>query len=78
MTNGIYDVEILNPTVDFESLLDPLLDHKEGLTGAQAAAFIEQHSDKTPVLRERGTPTAADLEALRDFEIRTGKRLERI
>lgn len=51
--------------------------HFEGLTGAQAALLMEQHADKALLLRESGKPTAADHEALRTFQIRTGKRLVR-
>jgi hypothetical protein len=73
MTNGAFNLEVHNPAVARGSLLY----HYEGLTGAQAALLMQQHADRALLLRERGKPTAEDHEALRTFQLRTGKRLIR-
>jgi hypothetical protein len=54
--------------------LDP---HHEGLTGAEAVAIMEKDLEKVFRRRECGKATAADHEALRVFELKTGKRLLR-
>jgi hypothetical protein len=54
MTNGSYNLEVHNPAVGRGSLLE----HYEGLTGAEAAALMTSHADKALLLRERGNPHA--------------------
>jgi hypothetical protein len=71
MTNGAYNLEIHDPLVGRGSLLQ----HHVGLSGAEAARLMIHHADKALLLRERGSPTPADHEALRSFQVRTGKRL---
>jgi hypothetical protein len=71
MTNGAWNLEIHNPNVGHGSLIA----HHHGISGDQAAALMEKHLDKALLLRERGRSTEADHEALRLFQIRTGKRL---
>jgi hypothetical protein len=73
MTSGVYNLEVHNPAVAHESFLFGFV----GLTGARAAALMEQHAYKALVLRERGKPTAADHRALWDYQVRNGKRLMR-
>jgi hypothetical protein len=71
MTNGAWNLEVHDPLVGRGSLISQHV----GLSGAQAASLMEQHADKALLLRERGKPTADDHEALRSFQLRTGKRL---
>jgi hypothetical protein len=73
MTNGAWNLEVHNPAVGRGSLMY----NYHGLSGAEAASLMEQHADKSLLLRERGNPSSADHEALRAFQIRTGKRLLR-
>jgi hypothetical protein len=73
MTNGAYNLEIH----DFLSGHGSLLQHHEGLAGAEAAQLMRRHADKALLLRERGEPTPADHQALRSFQLQTGKRLLR-
>jgi hypothetical protein len=71
MANGAWNLEVHDPLVGRGSLISL----HEGLSGAQAASLMELHADKALLLRERGKPTAGDHEALRSFQLRTGKRL---
>ncbi|MCK1672783.1 hypothetical protein [Bradyrhizobium sp. 150] len=73
MKDGAYNLEVHDPKKGRGSLID----HFEGLSGPEAASLMEQNASKALFLRERGTPTEADQEALRRFQIRTGKRLLR-
>jgi hypothetical protein len=73
MTNGAWNLEVHDPVVSRGSLLS----HYEGLSGDEAVILMERYADRALVLRERGFPTAADHEALRSFQLRTGKRLLR-
>ncbi|MET4069613.1 exoribonuclease R [Bradyrhizobium sp. S3.2.6] len=73
MTNGAYNLEVHNRAKARQSLII----HFEGLRGATAAALMEQHAEHALLLREHGSPTSADHEALRQFQLRTGKRLLR-
>ena len=71
MTDGAYELQIHNPAVGEGSLLRS----HDGLTGAEAVALMEQNEGKVFSLIQCGKPTAADHEALRDFQIRPGMRL---
>jgi hypothetical protein len=73
MTNGAWDIEVHDPSKGHASILS----HHEGLTGAEAVEIMEKDLDKAFRLRERGKATAADHEALRVFQVKTGKRLLR-
>jgi hypothetical protein len=73
MTNGAFNLEVHNPLVGRGSLLH----HFTGLDGNEAAELMTQYADKVLLLRERGQPSPADHDALRTFQLRTGKRLLR-
>jgi hypothetical protein len=73
MTNVAFNLEVHDPAIGRGSRLCSY----QGLTGAQAALLMERHAGQALLLRERGMPTAADHEALRKFQLRTGKRLLR-
>ena len=73
MITGAWNLEVHNPAVGRGSLLSSY----HGLSGAEAVTLMEQHADKSLLLRERGRPTEADHDALRRFQLRTGKRLLR-
>jgi hypothetical protein len=73
MTNGAWDLEVHDPNKGRGSILS----HHEGLTGAEAVAIMEKDLEKVFRRRECGKATAADHEALRVFELKTGKRLLR-
>ena len=73
MTNGAWNLEVHNPAVGRGSLMS----NYQGLSGEEAVSLMEQYADKALLLRERGQPTEADHDALRRFQLRTGKRLLR-
>lgn len=73
MADGAWDLEVHDPNKGRDSILS----RHEGLTGAEAVSLMEKDLEKAFRLRERGGTTPADHEALRLFQIRTGKRLFR-
>lgn len=72
MTDAWY-LEVHDPTMARGSLLS----HHIGLTEDKAVVLMERHRDFALLLRQLGQSTESDHDALRRFQIRTGKRLVR-
>jgi hypothetical protein len=73
MSNGVFEVQMHDPHKGQGSLLC----WEGGLTGKEAADWIELHPDMSFVVHEHGRATPADHDELLKFQVRTGKRLMR-
>ena len=75
MTNlRAWTLEVHNPDVGKESMISCHPD----LAAVDAIALMESSPDKAFMLRESGEAPMTDYALLTAFQIRTGKRLQRI